>query len=214
MGKMTAEVRQEIVKERYSTSDRRSKIRLLDEFTALTGYHRKHAIRVLSGRSSPTRVGPRTSRPRLCDEAVRAALIVLWEASDRICGKRLKPLLPVERAIRFLRTSFFAARTVTDLERLNQQVLDWCKRSQQRRWPQDRQRTVGGALAQERARLHELTVFWQDDRDRGGRIGSHGSLVASGLPESFSRCGRSAARAAYRRGTRPRPWTPGEGPVR
>ena len=29
------------------------------------------------------------------DEAVRAALIVLWEASDRVCGKRLRALLPV-----------------------------------------------------------------------------------------------------------------------
>ena len=28
-------------------------------------------------------------------EAVRQALIVLWEASDRICGKRLKALLPL-----------------------------------------------------------------------------------------------------------------------
>ena len=28
------------------------------------------------------------------DDAVREALVVLWEASDRICGKRLKPLLP------------------------------------------------------------------------------------------------------------------------
>ena len=28
---------------------------------------------------------------RLYDEAVRQALVVLWEASDRICGKRLKP---------------------------------------------------------------------------------------------------------------------------
>jgi hypothetical protein len=27
------------------------------------------------------------------DDAARQALIVLWEASDRICGKRLKPLL-------------------------------------------------------------------------------------------------------------------------
>jgi hypothetical protein len=34
-------------------------------------------------------------RMRLYDEAVREALIVLWEASDRICGKRLKPLIPV-----------------------------------------------------------------------------------------------------------------------
>jgi hypothetical protein len=29
------------------------------------------------------------------DEAVREALIVIWEASDRICGKRLRPLLPI-----------------------------------------------------------------------------------------------------------------------
>ena len=28
-------------------------------------------------------------------EAVREALILLWEASDRVCGKRLKALLPV-----------------------------------------------------------------------------------------------------------------------
>ena len=28
-------------------------------------------------------------------KAVRAALIVVWEASDRICGKRMWPLLPI-----------------------------------------------------------------------------------------------------------------------
>ncbi len=28
-----------------------------------------------------------------CERAPKQALIVLWEASDRICGKRLKPLL-------------------------------------------------------------------------------------------------------------------------
>jgi hypothetical protein len=31
----------------------------------------------------------------LYDAAVREALIVLWEASDRVCGKRLKPLIPI-----------------------------------------------------------------------------------------------------------------------
>jgi hypothetical protein len=34
-------------------------------------------------------------RPSLYDEAARAALIVLWEASDRVCGKRLRPLLRI-----------------------------------------------------------------------------------------------------------------------
>src|SRR3954462_10120001 len=32
---------------------------------------------------------------RIYDEAVREALILVWEAADRICGKRLKPLIPV-----------------------------------------------------------------------------------------------------------------------
>lgn len=38
-----------------------------------------------------------TTRPerRIYDEAVHAALIVLWEASDRLCGKRLRPLIPI-----------------------------------------------------------------------------------------------------------------------
>jgi hypothetical protein len=40
------------------------------------------------------RVGVRPER-RVYKEAVRSALIVLWEASDRVCGKRLRPLMPV-----------------------------------------------------------------------------------------------------------------------
>src|SRR5688572_32846683 len=34
-------------------------------------------------------------RARAYGDAVREALLVIWEASDRICGKRLKPLVPV-----------------------------------------------------------------------------------------------------------------------
>jgi hypothetical protein len=32
---------------------------------------------------------------RARDDAAREALIVIWEASDRLCGKRLRPLVPV-----------------------------------------------------------------------------------------------------------------------
>jgi hypothetical protein len=32
-------------------------------------------------------------RPTIYDAAAKQALVVLWEASDRVCGKRLKPLL-------------------------------------------------------------------------------------------------------------------------
>ena len=65
----------------------------MDEFVAVTGYHRKHSIRLLN--TAAVMAAGRRPRLRLYDEAVREALITLWEASDRVCGKRLKPLLPL-----------------------------------------------------------------------------------------------------------------------
>ncbi|HEY5494226.1 MAG TPA: ISNCY family transposase, partial [Candidatus Anoxymicrobiaceae bacterium] len=82
------------IRERYRRASKQEKARILDEFVSLTGYHRKHAIRVLGSNSER----PTTQRPigkRIYDEAVKEALIVLWEASDRICGKRLKAILPI-----------------------------------------------------------------------------------------------------------------------
>lgn len=99
MGKVSSGVRRELVgaiAERYRGCGREDKRRILDEFVALTGYHRKHAIRVLSRGIRPGAAQPRVgTRARVYDEALRKALVVLWEASDRICGKRLRPLLPV-----------------------------------------------------------------------------------------------------------------------
>jgi hypothetical protein len=92
-----AQAREELVRavaERYRAAVSRDKVRILDEFVALTGYHRKHAIRLLN-RIKAVRAAPKRGRCPLYDEAVRQTLIVLWEAADRICGKRLRPLLPV-----------------------------------------------------------------------------------------------------------------------
>jgi hypothetical protein len=89
--------RDELVKrvmERYARSGRAEKSRILDEFVAVSGFHRKHAMRLLRNEVQRRRSGPRPER-RLYDDAVREALIVLWEVSDRICGKRLKPLVPI-----------------------------------------------------------------------------------------------------------------------
>ena len=96
MSKISAKARKELVAavaERYQTGTATEKGCILDEFTALTGYHRKHAIRVLNG-NAPKLPG-RRGRRCLYDQAVTEALVVLWEASDRVCGKRLKALLPI-----------------------------------------------------------------------------------------------------------------------
>ena len=70
---------------------RRTKGRILDEFTAITGHHRKHGIGLLGGTADNK--GKQALGRRIYDEAVREAVIVVWEASDRICGKRLKAAL-------------------------------------------------------------------------------------------------------------------------
>src|ERR1700682_997736 len=70
--KMTRGSRVELAKslrKRYLAATIKQKQTILKEFIAATGYHP--------------------------EEAVRTALVVLWEASDRVCGKRLRALLPV-----------------------------------------------------------------------------------------------------------------------
>jgi hypothetical protein len=78
---------------RYQAASKRLERRqILAEFVRVTGYHRKHALRMLD--QPPAQQSPRP-RARLYDEAVHQALTVLWEAADRICGKRLRVLIPV-----------------------------------------------------------------------------------------------------------------------
>ncbi|HEV2901019.1 MAG TPA: hypothetical protein VGX71_24885 [Pseudaminobacter sp.] len=79
--------------ERYRAACGDDKRRILDEFVAVTGYNRKHAIRVMNRREQRPSAGK--SHSRCYGSDVREALIVLWEASERLCSKRLKPLIPV-----------------------------------------------------------------------------------------------------------------------
>ncbi len=74
---------------RYREGSMSEKGKILDEFTKVTGYHRKHAIRLLSTEKEEIVI---CSSRRIYDEAVKEALTVIWEASDRICSKRLKQL--------------------------------------------------------------------------------------------------------------------------
>ena len=83
------------IRDRYRASSKKDKGRILDEFIAVTGHHRKHGIRLLgqSGDDGEQQSAAKKGR-RIYDEAVRQAVIVVWEAADRICGKRLKAALP------------------------------------------------------------------------------------------------------------------------
>jgi hypothetical protein len=84
------------LRKRYQKASRIEKTRILDEYVALAACHRKHAIRLLTDANpvEPASATAPTHDRRTYAEAVREALTVLWEAADRICGKRLKAVLP------------------------------------------------------------------------------------------------------------------------
>lgn len=81
------------IRVRYQKASKEGKGKILDEFTKTTGLHRKAAIRLLNRgvRSSSKKRG---GRPRQYDAAVLESLKTVWEASDRLCSKRLKPFMP------------------------------------------------------------------------------------------------------------------------
>lgn len=99
--KISTQAKEELVqvlKVQYRKSLKMEKSQLLNQFIAVSGYHRKHAIRILNSNSDSNNNQNNSCKiiksRKIYDEAVKQALITLWEAADRICGKRLKAILP------------------------------------------------------------------------------------------------------------------------
>jgi hypothetical protein len=85
------------VTERYRSAKRAEKGRILDALCATTGWHRKHAVRALQQHETvePDGVKALRERRRRYGATIKDAMTALWEASDRVCGKRLKVMIPV-----------------------------------------------------------------------------------------------------------------------
>ena len=80
---------------RYQRAGRPHKSRILDEFCATCGYHRKAALRLLH-RLLPT-APPKRSGPKIIYDpaVVTPVLKTIWLASDQPCSKLLKAALPM-----------------------------------------------------------------------------------------------------------------------
>src|SRR5437868_12337389 len=87
------ELLQHMLPQYREASTVKKKSKLLDAFTAATGYNRKYAMWLLNhageGQHSPQRLRPRHYGPD-----VQHALFLVWNAANRICAKRLIPFLP------------------------------------------------------------------------------------------------------------------------
>jgi hypothetical protein len=83
-----------VQRERYLHATRADKRKLLDEVVAVTGIHRKAAIRLLRRGPRPPTARSRAGRPRCYGPDVAAGAAVLWQASGRIGAHRLHPFVP------------------------------------------------------------------------------------------------------------------------
>lgn len=80
------------IRERYLRASKEEKGKILDEFTKVTGMHRKAAIRLLNRVVRHT-ARKKRGRRKEYDVGVVKELKAIWESSDRLCSKRLKPFM-------------------------------------------------------------------------------------------------------------------------
>jgi hypothetical protein len=106
---VTAVVNNREYQPRYQKAGKKVKSALLDEFTRLTGYHRKSAIRLLRrkpvrevlvrGNGKAVKFKPEKKRPanrkgkRIYTDEVIASLRLVWTFFRYKCGKILAPLM-------------------------------------------------------------------------------------------------------------------------
>ena len=154
----------EAVQDRYLRGGRKEKGRILDEFTQVTSYHRKAAIRLLYRRKPPQSVKCR-GRPRRYGPEVAEALKVAWEATDRLCSKRLQPFLPeLANILRRHGKGNMTAEVEAQLCRMSPATIDrllrpWRQLGGRRRFTT----TKPGSLLKQSILIRTF-ADWQDDR--------------------------------------------------
>jgi hypothetical protein len=82
---------------RYKQATREQKIVILDEFCATSGYHRKHAIRLLRKYKRFQKPKPKKPgrTPFYAQPAILKALKKIWLGANLPCSKRLKAIIPL-----------------------------------------------------------------------------------------------------------------------
>jgi transposase InsO family protein len=98
----------DVVGPRYRAATKKQKSLILTEFCQNNDYHRKYAISLLrsAGKTRLMRVGKKTVKLKITahrrakrlykpyyDQAVRRAVVALWEFFHRVCGTRLVPMI-------------------------------------------------------------------------------------------------------------------------
>jgi hypothetical protein len=158
----------EVVRPRYLKANKVEKQKMLDEFTSITGYHRKHAIRVLKNKVQVHNHHKRKTKTykAIYRGEVVQALEQIWEIYGRICSKRLQPFLP--EAIRVLercKEIELSEETKELLLKISSASIDRCLRPVRIRSSHGLSTTKPGSLLKNLIPVHTFTEW---DKEQPG----------------------------------------------
>jgi Integrase core domain len=95
--RISMETQKEIVntiRKRYKNSSNKEKTLIIDEFQNLTGFHRKHIIRLFNKKKNTGNNLKSYKYKIIYTESVKEIILKIWETLGRICSKRLKAAIP------------------------------------------------------------------------------------------------------------------------
>ena len=158
----------EVVRPRYLKASKLEKQKMLDEFASATGYHRKHAIRVLKNQvqvQNHLKRKTKTYKTVYRGEVVQV-LEQIWDIYGRICSKRLQPFLP--EAIKVLercKEIEISKGTKELLLKISSASIDRCLRPVRIKLPHGLSTTKPGSLLKN---LIPVRTFTEWDQERPG----------------------------------------------
>lgn len=97
MGKLSMDLYLDNVIKKYRKANKREKGVILEELCSISGYHKKHAIRLLNQRKQHKNEAKskRGRKERYLMELYLEPLKRIWLATDQLCGKRLERAMPM-----------------------------------------------------------------------------------------------------------------------
>jgi hypothetical protein len=152
----------ETIQPRYCKASKQEKKRILDEFVANTGYHRKYAIRVLNRGKQKEHLkkpGPR----KIYQGEVVTALEYIWEICGQICSRRLQPFLPeMVKALERNHEIHLSPETKKLLLQMSRSSIDRCLHSVYQAHPYGLSATKPGTLLKKSIPVRTYTP-WDEE---------------------------------------------------
>jgi len=151
------------IRTRYRNAKKIKKQRMLDEFVAAIGYHRKYAIRIMKQEAFRKRAKKR-GRRKIYQGEVVVVLEQIWEICGRICSKRLHPFLPeMVRVLERTGDLRISAETKALLLQMSRSTIDRCLVPTCQTHPHGLSTTKPGSLLKKAIPLRTYTP-WDEEK--------------------------------------------------